>query len=413
MDKNKVRKIILILLIIFIVLLIILLAIMPKIEKKYFISDDEYIFPVTDENILAEVEDYKQYFTVTNIIATYYGYIGERNEDAVKSILDNGYFGEHTIQDELKKVESIEPIFYTDKMYVQTNDVQYIYYVHGNLKNYLNDIQSKEIYLEVYLDNSSNSFDILPIDANKYENAVSGKELSTLKEIKSNEYNAFSYVMVSDMTKATTIFNNYKQIISSDIEKAYDMLDEEYREKKFGSIEGYKEFLNSKQLTYSILKEYNVTEKKDYAQYSCIDQNGNQYIFKETGVMEYTVLLDNYTIVNDEFIQKYNNLSEQQKVALNIEKFIQAINDKSYHYAYNCLADSFKNNYFKEEMDFETYAKENFYADNNVTYNSFEKQGELYTYSVILTDKETGAQKNKTFIMQLKEGTDFVLSFDR
>ena len=92
---------------------------------------------------------------------------------------------------------------------------------------------------------------------------------------------------------------------------------------------------------------------------------------------------------------------------------MRAINDRSYNYAYNCLADSFKNNYFKTQEEFETYVKSNFYESNSVTYNNFEKQGELYTYSVTITNKQTKEQKSKKFIMQLGEGTEFELSFDR
>ena len=129
--------------------------------------------------------------------------------------------------------------------------------------------------------------------------------------------------------------------------------------------------------------------------------------------MEYTLILDTYTIDLPEFLEKYNNSTDQQKVALNIDKFMQAINAKDYKYAYNCLADSFKNNYFKTQEEFENYAKENFYSSNNVEYNEFDTQGDVYTYSVILTDKETSEQKNKTFIVKLEEGTEFVLSFNR
>ena len=129
--------------------------------------------------------------------------------------------------------------------------------------------------------------------------------------------------------------------------------------------------------------------------------------------MNFSIILDTYTIDLPEFTEKYNSANENQKVALNIDKFMTAINAKDYKYAYNCLAGSFKNNYFKTEAEFENYAKANFYESNTVAYNTFETQGDLYTYSVTITDTKTANKKQKTFIMQLGEGTEFVMSFDR
>ena len=162
-----------------------------------------------------------------------------------------------------------------------------------------------------------------------------------------------------------------------------------------------------------MLSQYLKTKEPDYTQYVCVDQNGNYYIFRETSAMNYTVILDTYTIDLPEFLEKYNTASDQQKVALNIDRFMQAINDKDYKYAYNCLADSFKNNYFKTQAEFESYVKKNFYENSDIKYNEFKTQQDLYTYSVIFTDKKTGEKKNKTFVMQLGEGTKFVLSFNR
>lgn len=230
------------------------------------------------------------------------------------------------------------------------------------------------------------------------------------------ECNEFEILNVSTGDLLSTYFNRYKDDIFADLEKSYNTLDEEYRQKKFGNIDNYRAYLQERyqEIALSKIDSYKISDKNDeYTQYVCIDNNGNYYIFKETAIMQYTVMLDTYTIDLPEFLEKYNNGTEQQKVALNIEKFIQAINDKSYNYAYNCLADSFKNNYFRTQEEFETYVKTNFYEKNSVTCNSFEKQGELYTYSITITNTETNEQKNKTFIMQLGEETEFALSFDR
>lgn len=229
------------------------------------------------------------------------------------------------------------------------------------------------------------------------------------------EYNEFEFLNVSTEDLIQIYFNRYKDNMLNDIQKAYNILDKEYREKRFGDINGYKSYIdkNYDKVGQAILISYKLDSTNNgYTQYVCLDQYGNYYIFRENAIMDYTVILDTYTIDLPEFLEKYNNANEQQKVALNIDKFMQAINAGDYKYAYNCLADSYKNNYFKTQESFEAYAKQNFYANNNVQYNNFEQQGDVYTYSVVLTNKDTNEQMNKTFIMKLGEGTEFEMSFD-
>lgn len=229
------------------------------------------------------------------------------------------------------------------------------------------------------------------------------------------ECNEFSIINISTNELVQMYFNKYINNALQDIEQVYNLLNIEYREKKFGNIEEYKKYVenNKEMIIGNKLASYQTQKNGDNTRYICIDKNGKYYIFDETAIMEFTVILDAYTLDLPEFIEKYTSATEQQKVALNIEKFMQAINDKSYYYAYNCLADSYKNNYFKTQEEFENYVKENFYSNNTVGYNQFSQEGEVYTYSVVLTNKETGEQMNKTFIVKLEEGTDFVLSFNK
>ena len=228
------------------------------------------------------------------------------------------------------------------------------------------------------------------------------------------ECNEFSIINVTTNELLQMYFNDYKNAVLQEPEKAYNILQEQYREEKFGSFEEYKKYIenNKETITTATLESYQVKDEETN-RYICIDQNGRYYIFDETAIMDYTVILDTYTLDLPEFTEKYEIANEQQKVALNIDRFMQAINDGDYKFAYNCLADSYKNNYFKTQAGFENYAKQNFYENSTIGYKEFNMEGELYTYSVVLTDKKTGEQMNKTFIMQLGEGTEFVLSFDK
>lgn len=142
-------------------------------------------------------------------------------------------------------------------------------------------------------------------------------------------------------------------------------------------------------------------------------KNGNYYIFDVTAVYRYTLILDTYTIDLPEFIEKYYGTEPTEKVALNIQKIFEAINNKDYNYVYGKLADGFKKNYFPTLDSFEKYAKEKFYDRNEVEYLFYEKESEeYYSYTIKISDKDTGKSKNLKIIMQLQSGTNFVMSFN-
>ena len=82
----------------------------------------------------------------------------------------------------------------------------------------------------------------------------------------------------------------------SDPERAYELLDEKYRMKKFGNIENFKEYINNLNYTTYKVDKYYVDDKVNYTIYGVYDKNGNLFIFKTEGVMKYTVYLDDYTV---------------------------------------------------------------------------------------------------------------------
>ncbi len=304
--------------------------------------------------------------------------------------------------------------FEAEKMNVLEGDAVDTYSVYGRIYN-VDTLETLEyIYYIVSIDKYKITFMIEPLK-NIYKNIdeiILEKNIETIEE---NNTNGVQYENITDYDMALKHFTHYQINAIYNTEKEYEYIDKEYKEKKFGVIEGYKAYVtnNKEKISNSILESYQVEEDGENTRYICLDQNGNYYIFTETAVMDYTVILDTYTIDLPEFIEKYNGATEQQKVALNIDRFIQAINDGDYKYAYSCLADSYKQNNFRTQEEFEIYAKQSFYPISNLGFKDFNIQGELYTYSVILTNKQTGEQMNKTFIMQLGEGTEFVLSFDK
>lgn len=114
-----------------------------------------------------------------------------------------------------------------------------------------------------------------------------------LKNYKVNEYIP---TYVSDEDMARIYLNDYINNMRYNVEKAYSLLDKEYRNKKFGSLENYKSYISSLQTTSYKLSTYYKNSKNGYIIFGVTDQNSNLYIFKTKGVMQYSVFLDDYTV---------------------------------------------------------------------------------------------------------------------
>lgn len=137
------------------------------------------------------------------------------------------------------------------------------------------------------------SFVLLYIILNKITNKKTGQYLEYLKNYEVNEYIP---MYVSDEDMAKIYLNEYTYLMYSNKQRAYELLDEEYKLKKFGSVANYENYIDS--LTYSFYKldRYYVKNKGEYTIYGVYDTNGNLFIFKTKGVMQYSVYLDDYTV---------------------------------------------------------------------------------------------------------------------
>lgn len=127
-----------------------------------------------------------------------------------------------------------------------------------------------------------------------YEN---NDNINYLKNYGVNEYIPI-YVEEADMV--IKYLNDYKNLLISDVEASYNLLNEEYRNKKFGNLDKYKEYVNVHFNSTSIytmeVESYKVIYVNGYKYFDIYDNNDNHFIFKEKSIMDYEVYLDNYTI---------------------------------------------------------------------------------------------------------------------
>lgn len=460
--KNLKKMIIILAILCIIVLTILVILLIKTIKKdndgKILLDDietpsDAYEVELDKVKIVQSRSDF---FLVQDFIEIFYNnYLeynigNDNNYKKVYNLLDDEYIKEFNISENNLKNKfgnygSIK-VDVTNMYLVEAGVGKQVYFAYGNIidiKNY----KLIEMAIGVKVDNTNNTFSILPYEYLKEKqylniNEESSISLGEIEDIKNKTYNIYKYKYVNDETYVTNLFESYINRALYNKNLAYKSLNLEYSQKRFENEQNFNNYLiNNKELYLSHdmknakkpedfediqeyylylatfkgleIESYMVTRESDYNQYVCIDNLGNYYIFRETSPMQYTVILDTYTIDLPEFIEKYEKASDEEKVLLNIQKCFEAINNQDYEYVYNKLDKTFKNNNFATLADFENYIKNNFFEKNKIAAQNPEKQEDIYLYTINITDSsgKNSNSINKTFVMQLKEETDFVMSF--
>ena len=426
----KLKKLILTL----IVLLIILLIAMVILLKCVKVKDEEYsadppteIPKIEIKTEISKVTNVSNYYVVKSCVDKFYTYYAMSFEDNSYSenlynILDTEYvkFKNITKDNILKQLPKINnSVIDIENMYVsEQNDDMYIYIVDGALREKTTS-QISNFRIMINIDSSNRTFSVLLDDyiKSKYPKLNLNDKLTvnvTSIPIKGTD-NLYEFNNISESTYVSDLFSKYKEEILFNTNFAYNNLDEEYRNKRFGSLEEFNKYVkrNVKNNVTMKVSKYSKTVNDGITQYVCLDQNGKEYIFKETAVMDYKMILDTYTIDLPEFVEKYNNAQDNQKVLMNIQKVFEAINAGDYKYVYSKLDDTFKQNNYAQLSSFENYVKSNLYTNNTVGYKDYQKSGNVYVYNIQLTDAIGVNSKviKMKVVMALKQGTDFVLSF--
>lgn len=124
----------------------------------------------------------------------------------------------------------------------------------------------------------------------------SGEDIS-LKHYEENEYIP---VNISYDQIARIYLQDYVYKLLYNREAAYNSLDLEYRKAKFATLEDFNEyvdsFLYSKSLRDAKVEKYAVSDRPNFRDFDVYDAGDNLFIFRETGVMQYTVFFDRYTV---------------------------------------------------------------------------------------------------------------------
>ena len=395
------------------------------------ISDvgEDIDYSSTDEKI---VTDKIEYYTVRNCINNYlnalnkessiYYFGNEYNKDAqienVYSLLSSKFIKQQNITQSnlfsiIKTIDE-EEIFIPLEMKVLEKENINQYIVYGEIQTLSNKFISKS-FIIVNLDMKNKTYSIEPV-INNY-NSIDDITLNNENiAINKNDYNMYQNQNITNEYVTNEYFVLLKRLMLSDPDTAYTLMKEEYKNSRFGNINEFRNYINNnrQEILKIDMKQYLVNNYENYIEYVAKDQFGNLYIFDENEDKSIDIKFDTYTLKSEVFTNKYIKSTDEEKVQMNIDKFIQMINRHDYRTSYNCIADSFKNNYFKTQEEFQNYIENNFYSYNKFAFKSCEKKAaDIYVCKVQLTDymNENSEIKEINVIMQLGDNLDFKMSF--
>lgn len=264
-----------------------------------------------------------------------------------------------------------------------------------------------------------------------------------ITEIQKDGNNSFRYKNINDEEYAKALLTDYIEKALYSPQLAYYLLDEDYRSIKFGTLDEYTRFINSKREELMLYNAKNVKQPGDFSSYEewmsyfqkvkllelskyeienyngntsyiVIDTYDNYYVFQTSSTMNYTVILDSYTVDTEKYLDEYKKADDQEKVEININKVIDAINNDDYKYVYEKLDENFSKNNFSSLSDFETKMKNNFFRKNDVEFDDYNESGEgTHEYSLTITDSTKTDKRNLEVkaIVVLKGDTDYTIKF--
>ena len=427
------KKIIILLAILLLIMIIIICSILTLLKSEE--EDNNIIYEdietdgsegdeFTDD--IQKVEDANIFYSISFCIEKYYDNLYNEDLDNetlnekkqnLYNTLSKKYIEENSINIDniLDKVEQIENqvVFTATKVETITAMDYQVYRVQGIIENLSNEnTPLEDRFFIVSIDSNNATYDIEPLDKEEIDNLDKVQITTDIEPIEKNDDNSFTIINTGYNELLVKYIKYYQKLVNNDAERAYNLLDEEYKEKRFGSIDKFIEYIKLKQNTLQdiTIQKYSTNTKDDYEEYIIVDTNNNYYIIEEYSVMDFKMKLDSYTIESQENIQKYNTLTDTNKVSANIRKIIEAINNKDYNYIYNKLNEEYKNNKFSNINQLINYINNNFYDVNLVGNGTAELEANVYIAKIQITSNKSEI-KQVTILVRLLEGTDFEISF--
>lgn len=422
MKNKKILFSMIALIILVIIILIIILIVRNNFLKDHIIDGEGNVLEVeeslgdTDKDAMVEKDRLKNevyFFSIEQYINQYLDAISVKSGAEVLNYLNVDYISENnlTMDNVLSNIEESYKFIATE-IYETRDKTLYSYIVKG-VKD--DNIFNDEKYYIFDLDLLNNTFSITPLYQYNYTDINQIQPKEELKEIKSNNHNSFSFQRFT----TDSIFKRYARVyinlLKNNLPKAYEMLDEEYKKLRFSN--NYSNFVNYiTQMNNNNKIDTEITEITKYNtnnEYLIKTQNDNRYIIKAEIPMDFTVQLDEYTIITDSFKQTYESASDIKKVSTNVDKIMKMINNYDYENLYNLLDETYKQTNFNNKNNFINYIQQHFYNSNIYEIQEIITEDEKFTVEVKVY-KESSIDSEYNFnniIIILEKDTNFKFYF--
>lgn len=134
---------------------------------------------------------------------------------------------------------------------------------------------------------------------NNKERFIGDSTVYSEERIEKYAANQFIPVYISESDMANKYLNDFKYLMMNDLNSAYNVLNNDYKNSKYGS---YENFVNDITNKYSVqfykmsVDKFAIVNEYGDKFYYIYDVSGNLYIFKEISIMNYEVYLDDYTV---------------------------------------------------------------------------------------------------------------------
>lgn len=394
------------------------------IDKNNLVNKDEAQMSEFEEEVIINpnakpVTSATRFYTIEICIQRYFDAIANKNSTELFGILNSDYINSKQVTEEniLNYVHKLANFsnFTALEMSVLEGTNTETYIVYGTILSRDQAGIGNDVFFIVDLGRHSNTFSITPLIEYDYNNIKQINIVNKDIEIQKNGYNNFSYYKINDEDLIKKYISNYKINVIYNTRQSYYLLDKEYREKRFKNIDEYEQYIkdNIDTIRTSILNRYRVIQEDDIIRYDYIDNNENHYVLKETAVMQYTILLDDYTVLTQKEIDEYNKLNDAEKATYNARKFVKMINSRDYEKVYNILDKTFRNNNFKDLESFKKYILENTYKYNELVIKDSDDTIQEYNVLVCNLKNVNNEEESKpvTIIINLLEDTNFTMSF--
>lgn len=412
---EKLMKIIIILFIIIVLLIGGVLYLLKKSdnsnENEVNININSEDFEITGSDELNEVESTNLVFNIKQCIQYYIDYINDNNYEAVMKVLDENYIKSNNITEENIKNKSskfMESSYFIDKTYEKNVTVdKSIYYIYGRLVNSETYENIDNVNFTVIIDSQNQTFSVIP---EVMENSNFNYNLN-IKYDNNDYYNEYTYKNFSDSEILDEYFSYYKNLVLKQPEKAFDLLDSEYKKIRFNnSVDMYKEYLTNIDLERVYPENFILDYKENCKEYVVIDKNGLYYIIDEIKPMNISFKLDTYSIMSEKFKETYDKGTDSERVTLNIDKWLKMIQNKDYYNAYNTLDETFRNTNFGNINNFKQYIDQN-YGEQFEYEMETTKEYSTNIYIQTVKISQNGEEKEFNFVIKLLEDRKFILSF--